>query len=257
MKQISLLLFILISLLPKLYSQEVQGLFPGEKLTYKIHLGFIHAAEATIKTARQSESISTKKTYKIEVFGKTLGIFNLLTPVEDYWSANLTADELLPLRTEFRKREVGYRKQESVQFFPEKEIAKIHSIQNNPTDKIQEISKTCRDLISGYFFLRNQNINQAKAGQKFTAKILMDSKIYDLWVIVKGNDTIENNLGKRNCVRASMVLPKNNLFEDQDAIRIWISDDKYQVPYKIEVQLKFGHLSIDLVDYQINDKKIY
>ncbi len=233
------------------------NLFPGEKLTYKIHIGFIHAAEATITTSKHAEVISGKKTHKIEVYGKTVGIFNVLTPVEDYWSANLTADKLLPVKTEFKKREIRYRKQESVQYFHENEKARIISPQNIPTDKILEITKHTRDLIGGYFFLRDQSINQAKLGQKFTSKILMDNQLFDLWVIVKGIDTIENNLGKRNCIRASMVLPKNNLFEDKDAIRIWITDDDYQIPYKIEVGLKFGQLSIDLVDYQIDSKKIF
>lgn len=238
-------------------AQKEFNFIPGEKLTYKIHLGFIHVAEATIKTSKNTETISGKKTHKIEVTGKTIGIFNLLTPVEDYWSANLTLDQLLPVKSEFRKREIRYIKQETVFFHHEKESARILSPQNNPSDKIFEITRQTKDIISGYFSLRDQSINQAKTGQRFTSKILMDNQLFDLWVIVKGTDTISNDLGNKNCIRASMVLPKNNLFEDKDAIRIWITDDAYQIPYKIEVGLKFGHLSIDLVDYQIQDKKIY
>jgi len=249
--------FIFLLLSQQVWAQKENSLFPGEKLTYKIHIGFIHAAEATIKTSKQAEIISGKKTHKIEVTGKTVGIFDLLTPVEDYWSANLTPENLLPVKSEFRKREIRYRKQETVQYFHENGIAKIHSPQNNPADKIFEITKSTKDIIGGYYFLRDQSINQAKPGQKFTSKILMDNQLYDLWVIVKGNDSIDTGLGKKNCIRASMVLPKNNLFEDKDAIKIWITDDIYQVPYKIEVDLKFGHLSIDLVDYKIAEKKIY
>lgn len=253
-----LLLFIFYLLFEQVISaQKENNLFPGEKLTYKIHVGFLHAAEATIKTAKQAEYVSGKKTHKIEVYGKTVGIFNLLTPVEDYWSANLIPENLLPVKSEFKKREIRYRKQETVYYNHEKEQARIVSAQNTPTDKIFEITKQTKDLIGGYFFLRDQAINQAKSGQKFTSKILMDNQLFDLWVIVKGNDTIENELGRKNCIRASMVLPKNNLFEDKDAIRIWITDDAYQIPYKIEVGLQFGHLSIDLVDYQIAEKKIY
>jgi len=257
LKRIVLLLTISLLFVHLISAQKVNSIFPGEKLSYKIHLGFIYAAEATIKTAKHPEYINGKKTYKIDVYGKTTGIFNLLTPVEDYWSANLVPETLLPVKSEFRKRELRYKKQETVFFNHEKEQARIISPQNNPKDKILDITKFSKDLIGGYFSLREQSINQAKAGQKFTSKILMDSQMYDLWVIVKGNDSVENDLGKKNCIRASMVLPKNNLFEDQDAIRIWITDDAYQIPYKIEVGLKFGHLSIDLVDYQISDKKIY
>jgi hypothetical protein len=257
LKRLQFILFHFLILSYIVKAQKENNLFPGEKLTYKIHIGFIHAAEASITTSKQSEYIAGKKTHKIEVSGKTVGIFNLLTPVEDYWSAYLTTDQLLPVKTEFRKRELRYKKQEIVHFYHEKEKARIISPQNNPTDKIFEITQQTKDLIGGYFFLRDQAINKAKSGQKFTSKILMDNQLFDLWVIVKGNDSIENDLGKKNCIRASMVLPKNNLFEDKDAIRIWITDDAYQIPYKIEVGLKFGQLSIDLVDYHIDSKKIY
>lgn len=257
MKRIVSILCFLLPFGQSLYAQKETTIFPGEKLTYKIHVGFIHAAEAIIKTSKQPEYINGKKTYKIEVLGKTTGIFNLLTPVEDYWSANLLPDNLLPIKSEFRKREIRYKKQETVYYYHEKDQAKIISPQNNPTDKIFEITKYTKDLIGGYFSLREQSVNQAKTNQKFTSKILMDNQLYDLWVIVKGKEFVENTLGSKNCVRASMVLPKNNLFDDKDAIRIWITDDAYQIPYKIEVGLKFGHLTIDLIDYQIGDKKIY
>jgi hypothetical protein len=53
------------------------------------------------------------------------------------------------------------------------------------------------------------------------------------------------------------LLPKNNLFKEEDAIRLWISDDEYQVPLKVQVNLKIGYLTIDLIDYTIQGKKIY
>ena len=239
------------------YGQNENAIFPGEKLTYTIHIGFIHAAQASIQTASQAETISGKKAYKIEVYGKTTGVFNVLTPVEDYWSAYLQPESLLPIKTEFKKRELNYRKQETVWYQHEKEKAKVYSQQNNPTDKIFEITKSTKDLIGGYFSLRDQAIRLSEPGSKLRSKVFMDSQMYDLLVLVKGKEIVENILGKKSCVKTSMVLPKNNLFEDKEAIKIWITDDPYQIPYKIEVALKFGTLSIDLIEYKIGEKQIY
>jgi hypothetical protein len=47
------------------------------------------------------------------------------------------------------------------------------------------------------------------------------------------------------------------MFKDEDAIRLWISQDKYQIPFKMEVNLKIGFLSIDLENYMIQGKPIY
>jgi len=38
---------------------------------------------------------------------------------------------------------------------------------------------------------------------------------------------------------------------------LWISQDKYQIPIKMEVNLKIGFLSIDLTDYKIQGRNIF
>jgi hypothetical protein len=47
------------------------------------------------------------------------------------------------------------------------------------------------------------------------------------------------------------------MFKDEDAIRLWISQDQYQIPFKMEVNLKIGFLSIDLENYRIQSKPVY
>jgi hypothetical protein len=94
-------------------------------------------------------------------------------------------------------------------------------------------------------------------GQKLSAKVLVDGTIYEIWFVVKGFETVKSDFGNVKCIRTSLVLPKNNLFKDEDAIRLWISQDKYQIPFKMEVNLKIGFLSIDLTDYKIQGRNIY
>ena len=53
-----------------------------------------------------------------------------------------------------------------------------------------------------------------KIGQKLNAKILVEGIVYDVWFIVKGFEPIQTKFGRKNCIRTSLVMPKNNLFED-------------------------------------------
>jgi hypothetical protein len=163
----------------------------------------------------------------------------------------------MPIKTEMRKQEGRYRKEEQVYFSQDSGQAKIHSPQNSPVDKIIAITPSTLDLIGGYFFLRDKSLSKMSVGQKLSAKVLVDGTIYEIWFIVKGFETVQSNLGNVKCIRTSLVLPKNNLFKDEDAIRLWITQDKYQVPFKMEVNLKIGFLSIDLTDYKIQGKNIY
>lgn len=259
-KYLKSIFFLFINLLiisfPNL-GQDSSSLIGHEQLQYRIHLGFINAAQATIKSSPQTIPMGNKATRKIEIEGKTVGLLDVISPVVDYWSSYLDIHSRIPLKTEMKKKEGRYRKEEIVLYDQEKGIAKITSPQNTPVEKNMSITKGMLDIIGGYYFLRDKNLSEMKPGQKLSAKVLMDGTIYELWFIVKGFETVESKFGAKKCIRTSLVLPKNNFFEDKDAIRLWISQDPHQIPFKMEVSLKIGFLTIDLEDYKIQGKPIY
>jgi hypothetical protein len=248
---------LILFLIGPIKGQEANALRAGEYLKYRIHLGFINAAEASIKTSISQVQVNQIPSRKVEIEGRTVGLLNLISPLNDYWSASLDAKTLLPIKTELRKKEGRYRKEETVYFDQVNNTAKIFSKQNDPNDKTISIPSNIVDLIGGYYYLRNKVLGNLKTGQKLSAKILVEGTIYEVWFIVKGFETIETKFGKIKCIRTSLVLPKNNLFDDKDAIRLWISEDEYQIPIKMEVSLKLGFLGIDLEDYKIMGRKIY
>jgi hypothetical protein len=239
------------------FAQDLSSGDQTELLEYRIHLGFINAAIATVKNSPNVIFIQSTPTRKIEIEGKTIGVLNVFTPVVDYWSANLAIETRLPIKTEMRKMEGRYKKNEIVDFDQSLGLAKIYSPQNTPVNKTLPISKGILDIIGGYFFLRDKNLTQMKVGQSLSAKILFDGTIYDILFIVKGFENVEGKFGTKKCIRTSLVLPKNNMFKDEDAIRLWISQDKYQIPFKMEVNLKIGFLSIDLEKYMVQGKSAY
>lgn len=239
------------------YAQESNALRAGEFLKYRIHLGFINAAEATIKTNFSQVQVNQIPSRKVEIEGRTKGLLHYISPLVDYWSASLDVSTLLPIKTELKKIEGKYRKEENVYFNTENNTAKIYSKQNEPNEKTVSIPKGTVDLIGGYYYLRNKVLSDMKIGQKLSAKIFVEGTIYEVWFIVKDFEKIDTKFGKRNCIRTSLVMPKNNLFEDKDAIRLWISQDVYQIPIKMEVSLKIGFLGIDLEEYNIMGKRVY
>ncbi|MCZ2486163.1 DUF3108 domain-containing protein [Aquirufa antheringensis] len=257
MKNQTLVIFLFLCTFWSLFAQENKALIAGENLQYRIHLGFINAAEATIKSSPEISTIGHQTVRKVEIEGKTTGVLELFSPLRDYWSAQLDTESLFPLKTEMRKREGRYRKQETVLYQMDKGFAKITSPQNKPVTSTISGSKDLLDLISAYYFLRSKPVSDKKPGSRWSAQVLVDSKIYELVLVVRAKETIETESGKRASIKTNILLPKNNLFKEEDAIRLWISDDAYQVPLKVQVNLKIGFLTIDLIDYTILGKKIY
>jgi hypothetical protein len=60
---------------------------PGERIEYRVHYGLINAGEAVMKTDDGIHRINNRACYKIDVFGRTKGIFDMLTTVRDNWGA--------------------------------------------------------------------------------------------------------------------------------------------------------------------------
>lgn len=257
MKNQTLVIFLFLCSFWSLSAQENNALIAGENLKYRIHLGFINAAEATIKSSPGISTLGDQTVRKVEIEGKTTGVLELFSPLHDYWSALIDTQTLLPVKTEMRKKEGRYRKEETVLYQMDKGFARITSPQNKPVTSTMAGPKDLLDLISAYYFLRSKPVSDKKPGSRWSAQVLVDSKIYDIVLVVKSKEIIETEAGKKASIKTNILLPKNNLFKEEDAIRLWISDDEYQVPLKIQVNLKIGYLSIDLIDYSILGKKIY
>jgi hypothetical protein len=257
MKNRTLVIFLFLISFLSLKAQNNNALIAGENLKYRIHLGFINAAEATIKSSIGTTVVEDQTVRKVEIEGKTMGVLELFSPLKDYWSAHIDTQTLLPIKTEMRKKEGRYRKEETVLYQMDKGFARITSPQNKPVTSTINGPKDLLDLISAYYFLRSKPVSEKKTGSRWSAQVLVDSKIYELVLVVKAKEVIDTEAGKKASIKTNILLPKNNLFKEDDAIRLWISDDEYQVPLKVQVNLKIGFLTIDLIDYSIQGKKIY
>jgi hypothetical protein len=257
MKNQTLVILLFFSSILSLLGQQNSPILAGENLKYRIHLGFINAAEATIKSSTGTSTWGNQTLRKVEIEGKTTGVLELFSPLRDYWSAQIDTETLLPVKTEMRKKEGRYRKEETVLYQMDKGFARITSPQNRPVTTTINGPKELLDLISAYYFLRSKPVSEKKTGSRWSAQVLVDSKIYELVLVVRSKETIETETGKKASIKTNILLPKNNLFKEEDAIRLWISDDEYQVPLKVQVNLKIGFLTIDLIDYSIQGKKIY
>ena len=84
MKNQTLVIFLFICPFLSLYAQENSPLVAGENLKYRVHLGFINAAEATIKSSAGTNQNGNQSLRKVEIEGKTTGVIEFFSP-RDYF----------------------------------------------------------------------------------------------------------------------------------------------------------------------------
>lgn len=224
----------------------------GELLKYKVHYGPINAAEAVIDIDPKLHRINDRLTYKATVYGKTSSSFDLFIKIRDTWQSYIDTAAILPLRS-FRNIEEGsYRKRETVDFNHYTNTAKVEMKKRNKDKKhsSHKVPSDVQDIVSGFYYLRTLNYDRYKVGDKFTVKGFFDEETFDMVVTYKGRETISTKAGSFRAIKLVPQMPKNKLFKGEDAITVYLSDDKNKIPVLISAEMFVGAVKVDLYEHK-------
>jgi hypothetical protein len=226
------------------YRRVVNNSFgPGEHLEYRVHYGFVNAAEAIIDVSPSLYKVNERPCYRVNVDGRTVGAFDLITKVRDTWRSYIDTSAILPQKFYTNIRENSYRKEENITFNHGANTVKAEERTERDVFKVPE---NVHDLISGYYFLRTIDFNHIASGQVIEVPAFYDDTVYNMKVRYRGKSVIKAKEGKINVIKLNPVLPPNKLFKEEESIRIFVSDDLNKIPVKVEVDLWVGSMVMDL-----------
>lgn len=227
--------------------------FPGEVIEYKVHYGFVNAAEAQMMIHDRIETVNGRGCYKIDVFGKSIGMFDLFLRIRDNWGTYMDTAALIPRRS-YRKIEEGkYRKHEVVDFDHGNGKAVVRNYNHKksewkPSEEF-EMPPYAQGMVSGYYYLRTLDFQRMKVGEIIDIKAFFDDETYDFKIRYLGRERVRTKLGKKNALVLSPIMPENGLFDGENSIKVWLSDDAGKVPVKIKAQMFVGAVEIDIQSY--------
>jgi hypothetical protein len=231
------------------FGQKNTAFKNGEELVFKVSYSFLDAAEARMVVSPQISSINNKPTYKIDVYGETLGVFKLFR-VNDNWGSYLDTAKIIPYQSYRHIEEGKYRKHERVIFDHEKKNAhvRLYDRENQKVvdTKDYKVPPNVQDIVSGFYLLRTMDLKKLKKGDSITLTGFFDKEIYNLKLIFEGKETVSTKMGTYPSFIFSPVIPKNKLFRGEQPITIWVSDDQNKIPVKIKAKLAVGSLDMEL-----------
>ncbi|WP_187264169.1 DUF3108 domain-containing protein [Pontibacter beigongshangensis] len=231
----------------------------GEVLKYKVHYGPITAAEAVIDTSPTIQYVNGRPCYKATVYGKTTSSFDFFIKIRDTWQSYIDTAAILPQRS-FRNIEEGnYRKRETVDFNHYTKTAAVEMKKRNK-DKhtaAHKIPANVQDIVSGFYFLRTQNYDRLKVGEKITVKGFFDEEVFDMVVTYGGRETVSTKVGNIRAIKLVPKMPSNKLFKGEDAISVYLSDDNNKIPVLIQANMFVGSVKVDLYEYKNLKHKMY
>lgn len=225
----------------------------GEVLQYKVHYGLINAAEATIEVDEAVHKVNERPCYRATVTGRTLGSFDYFLRIRDTWRSYIDTTSILPQRFFRNIEEKSYRKRETVDFDHVRDIASVESHKKDKNDVKKGTFKTpnnVQDLVSGFYFLRTLNYDQRRPGEIIKVQGFFDEDVFTMDVIYKGRETVETKAGVIRAIRLVPKMPSNKLFKGENAISVFLSDDRNKIPVLIQAEMFVGSVKVDMYKYK-------
>ncbi len=220
----------------------------GERIEYRVHYGFINAAEARVDIHNSIVNVNNRPCYRVNVFGRTVGAFDLVSRVRDQWRSYIDTSAILPQMFKQEIEEGKFRKEETVLFNHGSNV--VYSEVNKVEKRSFKAPNNIHDVISGYYFLRTINFDRMSVGQSVEVPTFFNGDIYPMKVRYRGKDEIKTKFGRIKVLKLNPIMPSNKFFKGEESINIWVSDDVNKVPVKIEVDLWIGSLDMDLKSYK-------
>ncbi|WP_338764374.1 DUF3108 domain-containing protein [Bernardetia sp. ABR2-2B] len=225
----------------------------GEKISYLVHYGFINAGEAVVKVDDNFHNIDGNSCYKVEVEGKSVGVFGWTTNIDDKWSSYIDRQKHIPRKFHRKIKENKYRKEETVMFDHSGKQASVKYKKRNDKNwkrKEYPIPTNVQDMISGYYFLRRVDYEKLTKNEIIRMDAFFEDSVYDFKVRYIGKEIIKTKIGKKETFVMSPIMPENGLFSGKESIKIWMSADEDRIPLKIRANMFIGGIEVDVTEYE-------
>jgi len=224
----------------------------GEVLQYKVHYGLINAAEATIEISNDLHRVNERPCYKATVTGKTTGSFDFFLRVRDTWRTYIDTTSILPQRFFRNIEENNYRKKETIDFDHRKNTVQVETQKKNKEDRHEtfKVPDNVQDMVSGFYFLRTLSYDNRRVGDVIRVQGFFDNQVFTMDVIYKGRETVGTKAGNIRAIKLVPKMPSNKLFRGENAISVYLSDDRNKIPVLIQAELFVGSVKVDMFKYQ-------
>ena len=224
----------------------------GEVLKYRLHYGWFNAGEGTVSILPDLFTINNKPCYRMEIDGQSKGAFAAMYKVDDHWRSYIDTSTLIPQKF-FRDIKEGgsYAINETMFYHHDEGRLNVQFQKNNKDPKTTEydVPKNVHDIVSGFYYFRNIDYTKMKKGGEAVIDAFLEDKLYRFGVRYEGKEKVKTDIGKVNAIKLVPIMPENELFEGENSIIMWLSDDENKIPLKVKAKMFVGAVEVELTDY--------
>lgn len=212
----------------------MRPLVVGERLEYAINLLAIPAGSARMEV-QTAPAVGGRAKVKLVTTAESNDFVSLFFPVKNRVESWIGADDLLPDRLRFWRREGNRREDFDVVF--DRRQGKATIVKNGATSE-RQIPRDTHGPLSCLYFLRS--VPRLLPGTAITIPIHHDRKNYEVEVRVETLEYVSGPWGRVEAIRVLVVMPFRGIFLNEGNLRIWLTNDERRVPIVMQAKVIVG-----------------
>lgn len=221
----------------------------GEWFKFRVHYGIFNASYATLEI--KDAYVNDKWVYHAVGYGETTGLARLFFKVEDTYESYFDKFNNRPYKFVRKIDEGGYTKDLEINFDYDSKKAKVTDHKNSKYTEL-DIQKDVQDLISGFYYLRNNvDSKNLKINDDFVVDMVFDDdEVFKFKLKFLGTEVLKSKFGKVECLKFRPYVQSGRVFKEKESLTLWVSNDDNKIPLRIQADLRVGSLKADLDAYK-------
>lgn len=216
---------------------------PVEELVYN---GYYNWGFIWVKAGRVEFTLSKSDLYpnaqKLNVAGYSLPSWDWVFNIRDTLTSIHNAKTFLPYEFSRVIHEGNYHKTFRYRFNYKDSLifGEQQRLGREKTRDTLVLNPKTFDMLSVAWMARELDFDRLEKRQIIPIKILIDSKIYDLYIRYLGVEKIKADGMKQECYVFSPLLVEGDVFKGGESMKIWVSKDEYRIPIMVESKIMVG-----------------
>jgi len=244
--RITIIILLLLMAPLSMFSQK--AFQEGEWLKFRVYYGIFNASYATLEV--NNTNLNNKEVLHVVGRGKSTGLLHLFFKVDDNYETYIDKNSGLPYRFIRKIDEGGHTKDLQIDFNQELNKAYVFDRKHNE-NKTFTTQENVHDMLSSFYYIRNSlNDDKLVAGQEFNLNMFFDNENHNFKLKFLGREVLNTKFGKVATLKFRPYVMTGRVFKEEEALTLWITDDKNKMPIRIKAELAVGSLNADLEEFK-------
>jgi hypothetical protein len=221
----------------------------GERISYSLKVGFLQVGEVDINF----EAATNNCDAYIVCNAYSTGLVSFLKDIHYKFDACLDTSNGHALKSSRTIKEGSYNDYDEV--FYDRITRPDSTIVTTESNDTVIIPNHVYDILVAFYQFRKNYIHSGlEEGDMINIETFFVDSEWDLDIKYVGKEKVNTNLGTAKCYKFMPRTEVGKFFKTEEDMVMWVTANKYLIPVKIQVKLKVGTLTADIISYKRADR---